>query len=88
MTHFFPTLPRSLVDLAAAYVASRGKSNFLSVSIAIRAIRAALPTCEATDSELADIIASAAIESGTPVAFDFDTKTQRSPIATVPSCSS
>lgn len=83
MAHLFSTPTRSLDDLAAAYVASRGKASFLSVTLAVRAVRTLMPTCEATDEELADIIASAAIEQGTPVAFDFDVSPDKSGIAKV-----
>jgi hypothetical protein len=61
---------RSAQDAAEAYVLSRRKSPVLSTATAIRAIRTLLPKCQSTDRELADMVASAAIQRGLSVSFD------------------
>jgi hypothetical protein len=61
---------RSARDAAEAYVTSRGKSPILSTRHAIRAIRMKLPKCQSTDRELADMVASAAIQRGFSISFD------------------
>jgi hypothetical protein len=61
---------RTVENVAEAYVASRGKSRFVSTTLAIRAIRTVLPTCEATDRDITDIIAATSIRHNIPVAFD------------------
>lgn len=68
MAHFF-TRERSLEDVAKAYVLSRAKTRCISISHAIRAIRTLMPT-DATDREIADMIAAAAIDRRISVAFD------------------
>lgn len=57
-------------DAAEAYVLSRRRSPVLSTGLAIRAIRTLLPRCQSTDRELADMVASAAIQRGLSVSFD------------------
>ena len=61
---------RTTDDVADAYVRSRGKSGFLSTARAIQAMRLYLPNCDATDRELEEIVASAAIKHGVSVKFD------------------
>lgn len=61
---------RSAHEAAEAYVLSRRKSPVLSTRQAIRAIRTWLPKCQSTDRELADMVASAAIQRGLSVSFD------------------
>jgi hypothetical protein len=61
---------RTVEGVAEAYVASRGKSQFVSTTLAIRAIRTLMTTCEATDREIADIIAAASVRHNIPVFFD------------------
>jgi hypothetical protein len=38
--------------------------------MAVRAIRTLLPKCQSTDRELADMVASAAIQRGLSISFD------------------
>jgi hypothetical protein len=61
---------RSPQEAAEAYVLSRRRSPVLSTGLAIRAIRTLLPRCRSTDRELADMVASAAIQRGLSVSFD------------------
>jgi hypothetical protein len=65
---------RRIEDVAAAYVAARSKSSFLSINQAIRAIRTLMPACELSDRELADMVASAAVRQFIPVSFDGHTE--------------
>lgn len=67
---------RTAESAAAAYATSRANSQFLSIAHGIRAIRTLMPSCEASDRELADMIAAAAIIHGTPVSFDGITSTK------------
>ncbi|TPI30493.1 hypothetical protein FJ414_24515 [Mesorhizobium sp. B3-1-6] len=53
-----------------AYVLSRGRAQFLSISQAIRAIRTLMPACRTSDHELEGMLAAACIVHGIPVAFD------------------
>lgn len=62
--------PLTVEKAAEAYVLSRGKAGFLSISQAIRAIRTLMPGCKATDHELEELLAEACIMRGVPVAFD------------------
>ena len=67
---------RTVESVAEAYVTSRGKSQFVSTTLAIRAIRTLITGCEATDREIADIIATASIRHNIPVFFDGITSTK------------
>lgn len=71
MTNTFHTV--TVERAAEAYVLSRGKSNFLSIAKAIRAIRTLMPACRATDRELEELLAVASFIHGVPVAFDAKT---------------
>lgn len=67
--------PRSVVHAINQYVNSRKTADRpISTQDALRALRAALPNCELTDRELADMVAAAAIERGRNVAFDAPTE--------------
>ncbi|MER9582089.1 hypothetical protein [Mesorhizobium sp. M0276] len=71
MTSSFHTV--TVERAAEAYVLSRGKAHFLSIALAIRAIRTLMPACKATDLELEELLAEACITHGVPVAFDAKT---------------
>ena len=58
---------------AEAYVLSRGKTRFLSIAEAIRDVRTLMPACKATDHELEEMLATACVAHGVPVAFDATT---------------
>lgn len=61
---------RRVEDVVAGYVAARSKSQLLSISHAIRAIRTVMPNCETTNRELADMVAAAAINRSISISFD------------------
>jgi hypothetical protein len=67
---------RTVESVAEAYVVSRGKSQFVSTTLAIRAVRTLMTGCGATDREIADIIAAASIRHNIPVFFDGVTSTK------------
>ncbi|RWP95768.1 hypothetical protein [Mesorhizobium sp.] len=71
------TLHHTVESFAEAYVAARGKSQFVSTTLVIRAVRTLLPACAATDREIADIIAAASIRRHLPVALDGITSTNK-----------
>ena len=73
---------RTAERLAEAYVASRGKSHFLSVRLGIRAIRTLMPFCEASDRELADLLAAASVQHGIANSFDGCTGSRKNASAT------
>ena len=68
MVHAFQTV--TVERAAEAYVLSRRKARFLSMAMAIRAIRTLMPACTATDQMLEELFAEACIAHGVPVAFD------------------
>ncbi|SIT55660.1 conserved hypothetical protein [Mesorhizobium prunaredense] len=68
---------RTLESVAEAYVAFRGKSQFVSTTLGIRAIRTLLPKCAASDREIADLVAAASIRRNISVAFDGITSTSK-----------
>ncbi|AGB42775.1 hypothetical protein LB524_05140 [Mesorhizobium sp. ESP6-5] len=68
MTNSFHSI--TVERAAEAYVLSRGKARFLSIAQAIRAIRTLIPACRATDGELEELLATASLVHGVPVAFD------------------
>lgn len=68
MTNTFHTI--TVEKAAEAYVLSRGKARFVSIAQAICAIRTLMPACRATDRELEELLATASIIHGVPVAFD------------------
>ncbi|MEI9425460.1 hypothetical protein O7A70_30410 [Mesorhizobium sp. Cs1299R1N1] len=71
MTNAFHSI--TVERAAEAYVLSRGRARFLSIAQAIRAIRTLMPACRATDRELEEMLATASIVHGVPVAFDAKT---------------
>ncbi|BCG88290.1 hypothetical protein MesoLj113c_44000 [Mesorhizobium sp. 113-3-9] len=71
MAHAFHSV--TVEKAAEAYVRSRGKAGFLSIALAIRAIRTLMPACKATDHELEELLAEACIAHRVPVAFDITT---------------
>lgn len=71
MSNTFHTV--TVEGAAEAYVLSRGRARFLSITQAIRAIRTLMPACKATDHELEEILAEACIAHSVPVAFDTKT---------------
>ena len=68
MANIFHTL--TIEKAAEAYVLSRGKARFLSIAQAIRAIRTLMPGCRATDHALEEILTTACVVHGVPVALD------------------
>lgn len=68
MASIFPI--RKIEDVVDAYVVSRGRSHFLSIAHALRAIRTLMPSSSISDRELADMVAISAIERSVPVFFD------------------
>lgn len=71
MTDTFHTV--TVERAAEAYVRSRGKAHFLSIAQGILAIRTLMPACKATDRDLEELLATASIIHGVPVAFDLNT---------------
>lgn len=61
---------RELDDVVNAYIASRGRAQFLSIAHGLRAIRTLMPLHGISDEQLANMIAAAAIAQGFPISFD------------------
>jgi len=69
MASFSARFPKAVAD---DYVSTRPKSRPVSISQALRAIRAVLPNCQLTDRQLEDLVARAAIKSGLTIHFDLN----------------
>jgi hypothetical protein len=78
MAHYFHAV--TVERAAEAYVLSRGRARFLSITLAIRAIRTLMPACKATDHALEEILAEACIAHSVPVAFDTKTAVAAEPM--------
>jgi hypothetical protein len=63
-------LVRTIEEVVDQYVSSRTASHPVSTSHALRAIRAALPSCTLSDRELTDQIAAVAVSRGRNVSFE------------------
>jgi hypothetical protein len=64
---------RRVEGLATAYVDALKHSRLLSIKQAVMAIRTIMPKCEASDRQLADLLASAAVQRSLAVSFDLPT---------------
>ncbi len=62
--------PRSVAEAADLFIATRHPRSTISTSAGIQAIRLFVPTCEHTDEELAEIVATFAVRRRRNVVFD------------------
>lgn len=63
-------IDRCVEDVVAAYVATRRRFPLVSTSHALRAIRTVMPNCDATDRDLANMVAAMAIGRSLAISFD------------------
>lgn len=65
--------PRTLQEAVGSALDKRAGSLWpVSVADTVNAVRTAMPDCDLTDDELADLVAIASLERGLSVTFDRD----------------
>ncbi len=62
--------PRSLAEIAEAFVLSRQVGSVVSVADGVKHCRRLAPACDHTDEELGEMIATLAIRHGRNLSFD------------------